>query len=102
MEGSPALEHLEQQASWAAFHIARLEEVITSQQRAIETLESRLRRLENEAIEAVSDLYFRLDSLSAVVNQLIFRARALQLQIDFLGGLPENTDPVEFSFYSLD
>ena len=58
MEGSPALEHLEQQASWAAFHIARLEEVITSQQRAIETLESRLRRLENEAIEAVSDLYF--------------------------------------------
>ena len=101
MEGSPALEHLEQHALWAAFHIARLEEVITSQQRALDTLDNRLRRLEHEALEAVSDLYFRLDSISAIVNQLILRARALQLQIDFLGGLPENTDSVEFSFYSL-
>ena len=102
MEVSPTLEDLQQQAQWASFRIARLEGTLHQQQRAIETPESRLRVLESEALEAVSDLYFRLDSLAAVVNQLLLRTRALQLQIAFLGGLPETTDSVEFAFYALD
>ena len=102
MEGGPALQDLQQQAEWASFHIARLEAALHRQQRVVETLERRLRVLEAEALEAVSDLYFRLDNLAAVVNQLLLRTRALQLQLDFLGGLPDNTDSASFSFYTLD
>ena len=97
-----SLQELHEQARWASFHIGRLEEIISGQQRAIETLEARLRQFEHEALDAASDLYFRLDALSAVVNQLVLRTRALQTQLAFLGGRAENTDPSDFSLHSLD
>ena len=73
-----------------------------SQERSIEALQSHLRQLGAEALQAVADLYFRVDTLSAIVNQLTLRIRSLQSQLVFLGGLPEYTDTAEWSLHPLD
>ena len=75
-----------------------------SQERSLIALQARLATLEGEALEAVADLHFRVDLISAIVNQLALRVRSLQSQLNFFGGLPENTDPVAtgIDLHSLD
>ena len=72
------------------------------QERSLDALQDRLRTLEAEALQAAADLYFRVDALSAIVNQLTLRVRSFQSQLLFLGGLPENTDTTEWSLHALD
>ena len=64
-------------------------------------------RHRGEALEAVAELHFRLDSLAAVVNRVLDRVRSLQEQLKFLTGVPDTTDsphePQEaLDFHSLD
>ena len=73
-----------------------------SQEHTIQALQSHLPQLEAESLEAITDLFFRVDTLGAVVHQLILRVRSFQNQLNFLGGLSENTDTAEWSLHTLD
>ena len=95
-------ETLASELAFLSDKVDNLEVQRDSQERFIEALHSHLRQLESESLEAVADLYFRVDTLSAIVNQLTLRVRAFQSQLAFLGGVPENTDTSEWSLHTLD
>ena len=93
---------LQSELDFLSNKIDNLEVQRDSQERFIQSVQDHFGQLESEALEATADLYFRVDTLSAIVNQLTLRLRALQRQLAFLGGLPENTDSTEWSLHTLD
>ena len=93
---------LESELAFLSDKVDNLQVQRDSQERSIEALQGHLRQLETEALEAVADLYFHVDTLSAIVNQLTLHIRSLQSQLVFLGGLPEETDNAVWSLHTLD
>ena len=96
------VEALQPELAFLSDKVDNLQVQRDSQERSLNALQDHLRTLEAEALQAVADLYFHVDALSAIVNQLTLRVRSFQSQLLFLGGLPENTDTTEWSLRALD